>query len=160
MVAWVKIDDTNINYPILQGEDNYEYLNKDCYDENNLIGSIFLDADNEKDFSDDYNLVYGHNFNNIMLGNLHMFKDEKYFNEHRDGKLVVNEKEYRLKSFAFLKIEGDDEQIFKAKEGNLNYIRNRALIFEEPVGDRFLALTICINSETIDRWVLICEIVD
>ena len=45
MVAWLTIDDTNIDYPVMQGEDNNEYLNKDPFGNYALSGSIFLDAE-------------------------------------------------------------------------------------------------------------------
>ena len=46
MVGWITMDDTNIDYPIMQGEDNTEYLNKDPYGKFSLSGSIFLDSRN------------------------------------------------------------------------------------------------------------------
>lgn len=44
MVAWLTIDDTKIDYPVMQGKDNTEYLNKDPYGDYALAGSIFLDG--------------------------------------------------------------------------------------------------------------------
>ena len=52
MVSWLTVDDTNIDYPVMQGEDNMEYLNTDPFGEYSLAGSIFLDNRNSPDFSD------------------------------------------------------------------------------------------------------------
>ena len=60
MVAWLTLDDTNVDYPVMQGEDNNEYLNKDPVGDYSLSGSIFLDSRNASDFSDFYSFIYGH----------------------------------------------------------------------------------------------------
>ena len=51
VVAWLKIDDTQIDYPVVQGEDNLRYVNTDVFGEYSLSGSIFLDYRNTVDFS-------------------------------------------------------------------------------------------------------------
>ena len=50
MVAWITVDGTNIDYPVMQGKTNSEYLNIDPYGEYSLSGSIFLDSRNSADF--------------------------------------------------------------------------------------------------------------
>lgn len=57
--AWLYVPDTNMNYPIMQGEDNLEYINKDYNGKYSLAGSIFLDFKNKNDFTDSYNILYG-----------------------------------------------------------------------------------------------------
>ena len=42
-VAWLTIDNTSIDYPVMQGRNNEEYINKDPFGEFSLSGSIFLD---------------------------------------------------------------------------------------------------------------------
>ena len=58
--AWVTMNGTHIDFPILQGETNLTYINTDVYGKFALAGSIFLDCRNASDFSDKYNLTYGH----------------------------------------------------------------------------------------------------
>lgn len=83
VVAWLTVDDTNIDYPVLQGNDNTEYLNKDPFGKYSLSGSIFLDARNAPDFSDSYSLIYGHHMEyGKMFGALDDFLDEEYFDAH------------------------------------------------------------------------------
>ena len=53
MVAWLTIDGTNIDYPVMQGSDNSRFLNIDPFGEYSLSGSIFLDSRNAPDFSDE-----------------------------------------------------------------------------------------------------------
>ena len=95
-VAWLTVDDTRIDYPVMQGENNTEYLNKDPQGEFSLSGSIFLDSRNDKTFSDPYSLIYGHHMEyGAMFGALDEYKDKAFFDSHRTGLLtVVNGTEY------------------------------------------------------------------
>lgn len=60
-IGWIFVPDTNINYPIMQAEDNEYYLHR-SYDGSYLYsGSVFLDRRCKSDFSGDVNMLYGHN---------------------------------------------------------------------------------------------------
>ena len=79
-IGWIEIPNTNINYPVLQSEDNNYYLKRDIYKNYLASGSIFLDYRNN-DFSDENTVIYGHYMrNNTMFGQLKKFKEEKFFN--------------------------------------------------------------------------------
>ena len=54
--AWVTLDNTAIDYPVVQGEDNFTYVNTDVYGDFSLAGSIFLDVNCDKNFTDPYSL--------------------------------------------------------------------------------------------------------
>ena len=58
--GWLTIPDTHIDDPVLQGNDDMEYINKDVFGEFSLSGSLFLSCRNSSDFSDGYSLIYGH----------------------------------------------------------------------------------------------------
>lgn len=65
--AWIRIENTDINYPILQTKDNEFYLKHDIYKKYSSCGSIFLNYHNASDFSDDNTTVYGHNLKNQKM---------------------------------------------------------------------------------------------
>ena len=72
--AWVTLDNTNIDHPVLQGTDNLSYINRDVYGNFSLAGSIFLDSRNDSHFSDPYSLLYGHHMDNSgMYGDLDLY---------------------------------------------------------------------------------------
>jgi sortase B len=50
--AWITVDGTNIDYPIVQGSDNFEYLEKDALGEFSASGSIFLDSACSRNFDE------------------------------------------------------------------------------------------------------------
>ena len=64
LVGWILIPGTTIDYPIMHGSDDVFYLHHNYDGKYSRPGSIFLSADNSSDFSDRYNVIYGHNMNN------------------------------------------------------------------------------------------------
>ncbi|MBQ2317445.1 MAG: class B sortase, partial [Lachnospiraceae bacterium] len=62
VIGWLYLDGSDvISYPILQGEDDNEYLHKDLLGQELKAGSIFLESGNASDFSDYHTIIYGHN---------------------------------------------------------------------------------------------------
>ena len=64
VVAWIMVDGTNINYPIVQGSDNDYYLNHDIVKNPKASGWPFMDYRNSSDMSNDNTIFYGHNLLN------------------------------------------------------------------------------------------------
>lgn len=60
IVGWIYIEGTEINYPVVQGNDNQYYLKHLFSGEWNGSGCIFLDSRNRVDFSDRHSIIYGH----------------------------------------------------------------------------------------------------
>lgn len=81
--GWIRIDDSPVDYPVLQGMNNSEYVSRLADGSYNIFGSIFLDCRNSKDFSDRHNIIYGHNTTKgSMFGSLKEYKDKAYFDSH------------------------------------------------------------------------------
>ena len=166
MAAWITLDDTDIDYPVMQGDDNSEYLNKDPYGEYSLSGSIFLDSRNASDFSDSYSLIYGHHMEHgAMFGALDDFLDKDYFNAHRTGTLYVGDDVYRIQVFGVLECAATQEEIFAPTEIPLEdtagYIAQKALYLDEKTWDKdrkILALSTCKYPDTADRTVVLTTI--
>lgn len=79
--AWIKVPNTNIDYPILQtsGDDAF-YLEHNMYKQYAFAGSVYTEKINKKDFSDPNTLIYGHNLlNGTMFASLHNFRDPNFF---------------------------------------------------------------------------------
>ena len=157
VVAWLTVEDTNIDYPVMQGIDNNEYLNKDPFGEYSLAGSIFLDSRNAADFSDPYSLIYGHHMEyGRMFGALDLFLDKKYFDEHRTATLTVEDEVYDIEFFACLEADANVQEIFAPTEtnGTLEYVRKHASIWREPKGEKLLALSTCKFPQTTARIIV------
>lgn len=86
IVAWIRIPDTNVDYPVLQSlvSDDY-YLNRDIYGDYKYSGSIYMQYCNFEDFSDRVTVLYGHNMaNGTMFADLHKFEDKAFFDSHNE----------------------------------------------------------------------------
>ena len=86
--AWLTLDHTQIDYPVLQGEDNFAYINTDVYGNFALAGSIFIDSRCDPSFADPYTLLHGHHMENSrMFGDLDLYKDLDFFRQYYTGTL-------------------------------------------------------------------------
>ncbi len=162
-VAWLTVDDTEIDYPVMQGKTNEEYLNKDPYGNFALSGSIFLDFRNSKDFTDNYSLVYGHHMEyGAMFGSLDAFADRSYFDAHRAGTLItLTGKSYNIELFAACKAQATEKTVFSPDEtGNeelLDYLAEKsAVYYPGTAADRskIIGLSTCQSAESYERIIV------
>ena len=101
VIGWIYIPDTQVNYPILQGKDNDEYLRHLLTGEYNSAGSIFLDANVMEDFSEKNSPIYGHNMKNgSMFADMIDYKKQTFFDTHPTAMLMTPEKNYFVHLFS------------------------------------------------------------
>jgi sortase B len=163
-VGWLTLDGTQVDYPIMQGSDNNAYLNKDPYGNYSLSGSLFLDASNSPDFTDQYSMIYGHHMeHNSMFGALDEYLKPEYFEKHRSGSIIIGNKSYKLVLFAALECSAYQKEIFDVKNGGaLNYIRaNASILYADDVTDydQILAMSTCQEADSDQRTVIFAVIV-
>lgn len=83
IIGWIEIEGTNINYPVLQGEDNEYYMNHNYEKEESIYGELFLDTSYNWNIESNNLLIYGHNMQDgSMFNNLLNYADEEYYKEH------------------------------------------------------------------------------
>lgn len=164
VLGWLTIDDTHIDYPVVIGETDMEYVNKDVYGDFALSGSIFLDSDNARDLSDAYTLVYGHHMDNgAMFGDVVEFVNTDYFESHPSGTLYLPDATYTIEIFACVQVDAFDSMIYDplAQEGDvselLHYVDEIAVqsryIGVQPT-DKVIGLSTCAEAETNGRVVI------
>ena len=162
-VAWLTVDNTTIDYPVMQGKNNDEYINKDPYGNFSLSGSIFLDSRNSADFSDSYSLLYGHHMDHgMMFGALDNYKEKNFFDQHRTGTLITNAgKDYTIHFFAAGKVDATEKTVFDPPESNneqlLQFIKQHADNFDPQGVDahsNILALSTCQSAENVERMLV------
>lgn len=109
IVAWIYCEDTVINYPIVQGEDNQYYVRRLIDGSYNTAGTLFLDFRNSGDLSDCNSIIYGHNMtNDTMFGTLVEYKDQAYYEAHPTLWILTPERAYRIDLLAGLVTSSDD----------------------------------------------------
>lgn len=167
--GWLTVENTHIDYPLVQGKDNSKYVNTDAKGEFSLSGSLFLDCRNHKDFSDMNHIIYGHHMDkDAMFGELEYFQEQIYFEKHKFGKLYYKGKWHPIEFFSFLHVDAYDEQIYNTtlkdesdRLSYLDYIRTNAQHFRElsfQPEDRYIILSTCTSSSTNGRHVLVGRI--
>ncbi len=114
VIGWIRFDDTEavpVDYPILHGETDDTYLHTNLYGESYSAGSIFLEAANAPDFSDYYNVIYGHNMKNgSMFGSLKKYKREEDFYESNPCFTIYTETAaYRYQIFSYEEVKDDSD---------------------------------------------------
>lgn len=169
--AWVSIDGTNIDFPVLQGETNLTYINTDVYGNFALAGSIFLDSRNDREFHDSYSLLYGHHMaNGNMFGDLDRFQEEAFFQNNKTGTLILPDRIYNLEIYACLLVSASEDMIFEpqkhqgdltgllafAEQNALNYDADRIEeLKEEKADEQMLALSTCSTEFTDARTIIL-----
>jgi len=101
IVAWIFIEGTNINYPVVQGADNSYYLNRLFDGSHNRAGTIFMDYRNERDLSDKHTVFYGHHMKNgTMFNQITKYKDQAFYDAHPVCLVMTPNGNYKLEFFA------------------------------------------------------------
>ena len=157
-VAWIKVNNTNIEYPVVKANNNNFYLNHSFDKSENLAGWIFADYRNKFDNTDKNIIIYGHNMRDgSMFGSLkNILNSDWYENEENTNITLYTENEKCIyKVFSIYKIESEDYYI-KTEFSNdnefeqfVNTIKNRSIKkFDIDVSkeDNILTLSTCANN--------------
>ena len=98
IAGWIYIRGTTIDYPIVQGKDNEEYLHQDFYKKKSSSGTIFLDNNCKKDFTSDNNIIYGHHMKNgTMFAQLLKFREKSFLKKHNEIMIFTPDRTIHLK---------------------------------------------------------------
>ncbi len=99
--AWIYLEGTNINYPVVQGADNSEYLHKMVDGSYNSAGSIFMDYRNAPDFTDPHTILYGHHMKNeTMFCQITYYHHQDFYEAHPTALLLTPQGNYKLELFS------------------------------------------------------------
>lgn len=164
VTGWIRIPETKVDYPILQGEDNDFYLNHTWEKEPNSLGSIFLEHQSSPDLTDYNTIIYGHNMKNgAMFGDLDLFSLQRFWENHPYVYILTDDGVYRYEIFAFCQAEvesltyGLNPRRTDTKEKFLNLSLETAWYdtgIKPPVTDRILTLSTCSGGGYTHRFVV------
>lgn len=174
LIGWLKIDDTNIDYPVMQTTNNEYYLDHNYNQEYDKNGSLFLDKDCDVVHRNTNLIIYGHHMKSgKMFGNLNKYSSEEYCKSHSTIQFdtIYEKGTYEVMYVFRSKIYNEDEVVFKyyqfldatsEKEFNSNMQEMAALsLYDTGVtasyGDELLTLSTCDNSEQDGRFVVVAK---
>lgn len=160
VVGWIYIEALdNINYPVVQGDDNETYLHTTYENNYNFAGTIFVDYENSSDFSDCNTLIYGHNMKNgSMFGNLKKFtEDQATYEKSKYFWILTPEKNYRYEIISAYTtgVNSDTYTLFKGPgeeyQNYLNTVQGYSEIKTEAaeltVKDKIVTLSTCTGND-------------
>ena len=166
--GWIKIDNTNINYPIVQGKDNSFYLDKDINKNYLSSGSIFMNYLNHG-FNDENTVLFSHHMRNkTMFAQLKKYKEKEFF--YGDNDIVIeveNDKVLKYKVFSayvtdskdnYIKTNFDDKDQYKEF---LEDIKNKSQYksdIDVNENDKIITLSTCSNGSK-DRLVVHAKLI-
>ncbi len=131
-VGWIQVGGTKIDYPIVRGNDNSYYLDRDFLRKSSKAGAIFMDYRNIGQFTDAHTVIYGHYMKDgSMFGDLHLYKSEAFYEENKyiDIQGLYEEKSYTIFSVT---IETADDYEIDLKLSNDAYLKQ---IIENSIYD-------------------------
>lgn len=173
VIGWIKIDGTNIDYPVMQNEDYYLY--KNIYKEYSSHGTPYL-ADNCNIETSDNLVIYGHHMNdNSMFSQLDDYKKYEFYKKHKFIRFytmknnITEEKLYEIvavfktvvytnNSFQYYKyINFRDEEDFKSFNNKCNELKLYSTDSTMNFKDKLITLSTCEYSQKNGRMVIIAK---
>lgn len=174
VVGWIKIPGTNIDYPILQNqeeEDDY-YLERTLDGQVGLPGSIYMEKYDSPDFSDNISILYGHTLHDgTMFSELKKYRERDFFDKnpyiyiyypegvkkYQNFASVAFDDRYLIMSYAFTYDKDFNQYISDLKaciDGNVNED------LDVKFGDTIITLSTCIDEFPDQRWLVNAVLVD
>lgn len=164
--GWIDIFGTTINYPMVQGKTNDDYLNHDPLKNFSLSGSIFLDSNAPRNLSNFTNIIYGHHMEkHKMFGDLDLYRSKSYALKHRKGNLYYNNRYHGIDLIAFIDTSAYDQQIYgektnlEQKQAFISYLKHKAkyLLANISPNDRLVILSTCADG-TDKRHIVVAKL--
>lgn len=174
LIGWVKIDDTYIDYPVLQTVNNDYYLNHNFDQEEDKNGSIFLDKDCSIYPRSTNLILYGHHMRSgRMFGQLNKYSSEKFYKEHKyiQFDTIYEKGTYEVMYVFRPKIYEESEIVFKYYqftdavsetefESNMMQMADMSLYdtgVSAEYGDELLTLSTCDYYTSDGRFVVVAK---
>ena len=173
--GWISIPGTDINYPVVQREDDNDYyLNHSFEGEADSNGTLFVDYRCDIVNEHSNTIIYGHNMNSgLMFGNLDKYLDQDYFNTHRtvNFNTIYEHRTYEIVAVCLSRVEHQDENSYRY----YNFIQaenqaewdafvanvNKLSIFSKDVElvetDKVLTLSTCNNYTEDGRLFIVAK---
>jgi len=174
LIGWVKIDDTVVDYPVMQTVNNEYYLDHNFNQEEDRNGSIFMDYQCDVVKGCDNIILYGHHMRSgKMFGTLNKYSSESYYEAHPviQFDTIYEKGTYQVMYVFRSKVYSEEDVTFKyyqfinaASEKEFNSAMNEMAalsLYDTGVtasyGDKLLTLSTCDYQETKGRFVVVAK---
>ncbi len=168
-VGWIKIPDTNINFPVLQTVDNDYYMNHNFEGKSEYRGAIFMDYRNNAVDLDANTIIYGHNaYDGTVFSDISKYDDIEFYKKHPVVEFNTLESYNKWKIYAVFitnQVASEDNGyifnfIYPHMEGEnfngyISEINKRTLYYtgvDIKDGDRILTLSSCTRNLDLSNY--------
>ncbi len=168
--GWIRLPDSNIDYPFVQTNNNEYYLNHLFNGEVNHFGCVFIDMYNAPDFSDRNTVLYGHHMlDGTMFADVENYKQQSYYDAHKALEIYTEAQNYYVYPVAGYLTDGQDAYVrteFADDTDFMNYVNGfvtqSTFQSEETIeaSDRMVMLSTCSYDVSDGRFVLIGKLVE
>lgn len=157
-VGWLTVNNTRIDYPVVQAKDNDYYLRRDYYQNKNRHGWIFMDYRNNPDELNENTIIYGHNLaNQTMFGTLRYALNSYWYKKSANQIITFNTPNENMKFqiFSIYTIPTTNDYLditFPTTDAYQTYIdlvKGRSIYdfnIEVTTDDKILTLSTCANG--------------
>lgn len=170
-VGYLSVNNTKINYPVVQGSTNSYYLNRDFNKRKNSMGWIFMDYRNNSKELDKNTIIYGHNIKQgIMFGTLKYALNSSWYKKESNQIITFNTptKNMKWRIFSIYRIPATEDYLkteFKDDAEYMDFInmlKSRSLYdFNQTIDEssNIITLSTCFSHTTrhVVHAVLISE---
>lgn len=164
IAAWLYCEGTVLNYPVVQGADNSYYLSHLFDGSENANGCLFLDSQNNSDFSDENTIIYGHNMKNgSMFASITLYQEQSYYEQYPSLFLLTPDGNFEVHLFAGFQEEIDGnawQRTFLDENEKAQWLEEarRASTFVSDtipaIEDNIITFSTCSNGNEQTRYVL------
>lgn len=175
MVGWIRIEDTNINYPVVQSVDNPNfYLKHNFSKDYSDYGCPYVQENCNVQEPSDNLVIYGHHMKDgSMFANLEKFKSKDFWESHKTFSLdtLTDKCEYEIVAVFKTVVYTDSPDAFKyyqfvnadEPKDYAEYIAKckELSLYDTGVnaeyGDKLISLSTCEYSHTNGRLVVVAK---
>ena len=166
-IAYVYAPGTELDEPVVQTGDNATYLDKTFEGGNQpLLGTVFMDTDNKKDFSDRLTWLFGHARgsqveDHRMFNDVNFYDNQEYFNQHPYVVIETPERKYYYEAMglvivpettAFYRTSFKDDEDFTTQLKNIyEAARTKNPNIKIKASDKYLVLSTCREEDETIR---------
>ena len=170
-VGWIRIDGTDIDYPVVQAADNSFYLHHNFNQESAICGAIFMDYRNDIDLAREHLILYGHQMKDgSMFKRLNGYKDKEFYKEHPEINLYLRNQKYSYDVVAvyvtnIARSGGYYNYLHgNTREEQIEYLQNKMAAYQlydtgltVTQDDELLSLSTCEYSSTNGRLIVLAK---
>ena len=162
-VCWIRVDGTNVDYPVVRGANNDQYLKKSFQGEDSIVGTVFMDYRNSGNFVDKYSedfmphiIIYGHNLQQGgMFSDLRSLLSRQITEEGKFISLFINDQMLIFEIFS-VRLTDVNDPAYYLNFSEPRYFGRFANSVDAPLeATQIITLSTCVKGGSDDNRLIV-----